>query len=86
VDHFTLREVIRLMVNLLFTPDIQILRTKGIVKALYGPAYGTGGMLRTRTGSESGCEHKISWSRSGGRNANYTKLWQGAFVCSASVQ
>ena len=28
-DHFTPREVIRLMVNLLFTPDSQILRTKG---------------------------------------------------------
>ena len=44
-DHFTPREVIRLMVNLLFTPDSQILRTKGIVKTLYDPACGTGGML-----------------------------------------
>jgi type I restriction enzyme M protein len=44
-DHFTPREVIRLMVNLLFTPDRQILRTKGIVKTLYDPACGTGGML-----------------------------------------
>jgi type I restriction enzyme M protein len=44
-DHFTPREVIRLMVNLLFTPDSQILRTKGIVKTLYDPACGTGGIL-----------------------------------------
>jgi type I restriction enzyme M protein len=44
-DHFTPREVIRLMVNLLFTPDSQILRTKGIVRTLYDPACGTGGML-----------------------------------------
>ena len=44
-DHFTPREVIRLMVNLLFTPDSQILRTKGIVKTLYDPACGTGGMF-----------------------------------------
>ena len=44
-DHFTPREVIRLMVNLLFTPDSQILRTKGIVNTLYDPACGTGGML-----------------------------------------
>jgi len=44
-DHFTPREVIRLMVNLLFTPDGQILRTRGIVKTLYDPACGTGGML-----------------------------------------
>ncbi len=44
-DHFTPREVIRLMVNLLFTPDSQILRTPGTVRTLYDPACGTGGML-----------------------------------------
>jgi type I restriction enzyme M protein len=44
-DHFTPREVIRLMVNLLFTPDTQALRTPGTVRTLYDPACGTGGML-----------------------------------------
>jgi type I restriction enzyme M protein len=44
-DHFTPREVIRLMVNLLFTPDSEALRTKGVVRTLYDPACGTGGML-----------------------------------------
>lgn len=44
-DHFTPREVIRLMVNLLFLPDTEVLTTKGIVKTLYDPACGTGGML-----------------------------------------
>ena len=44
-DHFTPREVIRLMVDLLFAPDSDILTTKGIVKTLYDPACGTGGML-----------------------------------------
>ena len=44
-DHFTPREVIRLMVNLLFTPDSQVLRTPGTVRTLYDPACGTGGML-----------------------------------------
>ncbi|MBN2563029.1 MAG: SAM-dependent DNA methyltransferase, partial [Phycisphaerae bacterium] len=44
-DHFTPREVIRLMVNLLFDPDDAVLTTKGIVKTLYDPACGTGGML-----------------------------------------
>ena len=44
-DHFTPREVIRLMVNLLFVPDGDMLTTKGIVKTLYDPACGTGGML-----------------------------------------
>jgi type I restriction enzyme M protein len=44
-EHFTPREVIRLMVNLLFVNDKQVLRKKGIVKTLYDPACGTGGML-----------------------------------------
>ncbi len=43
--HFTPREVIRLMVNLLFLNDKDILTRKGIVKTLYDPACGTGGML-----------------------------------------
>lgn len=49
-DHFTPREVIRLMVNLLFLPDSEILTTKGIVKTLYDPACGTGGMLSVSEG------------------------------------
>jgi type I restriction enzyme M protein len=44
-DHFTPREVILLMVNLLLDPDNQALRTKGIVRTLCDPACGTGGML-----------------------------------------
>ena len=44
-EHFTPREVIRLMVNILFLNDKGILTKKGIVKTLYDPACGTGGML-----------------------------------------
>src|SRR5688572_4490462 len=44
-DHFTPREVIRLMVNLLFSPDMAELATRGISKTLLDPACGTGGML-----------------------------------------
>jgi len=44
-EHFTPREVICLMVNLLFLNDKEILAKKGIVKTLYDPACGTGGML-----------------------------------------
>jgi type I restriction enzyme M protein len=44
-EHFTPREVIRLMVNLLFLNDRAILTQKGIVKTLYDCACGTGGML-----------------------------------------
>lgn len=44
-EHFTPREVIRLMVDLLFTEDDDALRTPGIVRTIYDPACGTGGML-----------------------------------------
>ncbi|MCB9367132.1 MAG: SAM-dependent DNA methyltransferase [Calditrichaeota bacterium] len=44
-DHFTPREVIRLMVNLIFSPDSKVLTEKGAVRTLYDPAAGTGGML-----------------------------------------
>lgn len=43
-EHFTPREVIKLMVNLLFNNENDIFK-KGIVKTLYDPACGTGGML-----------------------------------------
>jgi type I restriction enzyme M protein len=44
-EHFTPREVIRLMVDLLFIEDDEILRTPGIVRTMLDPACGTGGML-----------------------------------------
>lgn len=44
-EHFTPREVIRLMVDLLFVEDDAALRKQGIVRSLYDPACGTGGML-----------------------------------------
>lgn len=44
-EHFTPREVIRLMVDLLFMEDDDRWHTKGIIKTLYDPAAGTGGML-----------------------------------------
>ena len=44
-EHFTPREVIRLMVNLLFIEDDDALTKPGIVRSLYDPAAGTGGML-----------------------------------------
>lgn len=44
-EHFTPREVIRLMVNLLFMDDREALTQKGIVKTIYDCCAGTGGML-----------------------------------------
>ena len=43
-EHFTPREVIRLMVNLLLSPE-EDLRRSHVVKTVYDPACGTGGML-----------------------------------------
>lgn len=44
-EHFTPREVIRLMVNLLYTGDDKGLTDPGAVRTVYDPACGTGGML-----------------------------------------
>lgn len=44
-EHFTPREVIRLMVNLLFINDGGGLTDEGAVRTLYDPTAGTGGML-----------------------------------------
>ena len=44
-EHFTPREVIRLMVNLLFFEDDDALSKAGTVRTLYDPTAGTGGML-----------------------------------------
>lgn len=44
-DHFTPREVIKLMVHLLFINDDELLSVAGTVRTMLDPACGTGGML-----------------------------------------
>ena len=44
-EHFTPREVIELMVDLLFDNDDEALRDGDIVRSVYDPTAGTGGML-----------------------------------------
>jgi type I restriction enzyme M protein len=44
-EHFTPREVIELMVNLIFDEDDEVLSEEGAVRTVYDPACGTGGML-----------------------------------------
>ncbi len=44
-EHFTPREVIRLMVNLIFIEDDDVLAKPGVVRTIYDPTAGTGGML-----------------------------------------
>lgn len=44
-EHFTPREVIKLMVNILFDADKEALTGEKVVRKIYDPACGTGGML-----------------------------------------
>ena len=44
-EHFTPRDAIRLMVNLLFIEDDAVLARPGTVRTIYDPTAGTGGML-----------------------------------------
>lgn len=44
-EHFTPREVIKLMSNLLLVPDEAALRVPGAIRQILDPACGTGGML-----------------------------------------
>ena len=44
-EHFTPRDVIELMVDLLLTPDTDALVTPNAVRSIYDPTAGTGGML-----------------------------------------
>jgi type I restriction enzyme M protein len=44
-EHFTPRDVIRLMADLLFIEDDDVLSKPGVVRTVYDPTAGTGGML-----------------------------------------
>jgi type I restriction enzyme M protein len=44
-EHYTPRDVIRLMVEVLFAPDTSELKRPHVIKTVYDPACGTGGML-----------------------------------------
>ncbi|MGB7962853.1 MAG: class I SAM-dependent DNA methyltransferase [Propionicimonas sp.] len=44
-EHFTPRDAIRLMVDLLLAPDAEMLTQSGAVRTIYDPTAGTGGML-----------------------------------------
>ncbi len=60
-EHFTPREVIKLMVNLLLSPEEDLHRPH-VVKKIYDPACGTGGMLSVAEGfirSQNAASHPI---------------------------
>ena len=67
-EHFTPREVIRLMVDLLFIEDDEALRTPGIVRTMLDPACGTGGMLSVAAGVPPRAEPGRAGSRATARS------------------
>src|SRR5439155_11104213 len=46
-EHFTPREVIKLMVHLIINGDKELLKKPGVIRSIYDCACGTGGMLTT---------------------------------------
>ena len=44
-EYFTPRDVIRLMIDILITPDADVLTKDGVIRTVYDPTAGTGGML-----------------------------------------
>jgi type I restriction enzyme M protein len=44
-EHFTPRDVISLMIKIVFSTELEILSQPGIIRTLYDPTLGTGGMI-----------------------------------------
>ena len=44
-DHFTPRDIVQLLVTLVFGPDKKKLQGKGLIRTIYDPCCGTGGLL-----------------------------------------
>lgn len=58
-EHFTPREVVRLIVDLLLINDADALAGSGIIRTVYDPACGTGGMLALMEEAMKGFNNKI---------------------------
>lgn len=59
-EHFTPREVIELMVDLLFEPDMEEIIKEGKVVTVFDPACGTGGMLSVAQNKIRDVNNKIT--------------------------
>ena len=44
-DHFTPRDIVQLLITLVFGPDKEKLQGKGLIRTIYDPCCGTGGLL-----------------------------------------
>ncbi len=79
-DHFTPREVIRLMVNLVFT-DEQDVYKPGIYRTIYDPACGTGGMLSVSEKLHPRAERSAPSSTSSARSTTTSPRPSAAPTC-----
>ena len=68
-EHYTPREVIRLMVDLLFAEDRDALTGPAPVRTVYDPAAGTGGMLTIAEQRITRAERRPPRSRCTGRSS-----------------
>ena len=68
-EHFTPREVIHLMVNLLIAPDRDTISGEGQVINILDPACGTGGMLTAAEGQDQVVQSERAGSTSGARSS-----------------
>ncbi len=69
-EHFTPRDVVHLMVDLLLAGDEQRLRTKGVVLSVYDPCCGSGGMLTIAKEHITAGERREGERRGGALNPN----------------
>lgn len=85
-EHFTPRDAIRLLVDLVFAGDDEVLSTPGTIRSIYDPTVGTGGMLSIAE------EHLIGSSDKPGLNPKaqlrlYGQEWndQSYAVCKSDL-
>lgn len=85
-EHFTPRDAIRLLVDLVFAGDDEVLSTPGTIRSIYDPTVGTGGMLSIAE------EHLIGSSDKPGLNPQaqlrlYGQEWndQSYAVCKSDL-
>ncbi len=69
-EHFTPRDVVHLMVDLLLAGDEERLRTKGVVLSVYDPCCGSGGMLTIAKEHITAGERREGERRGGALNPN----------------
>ena len=74
------------MVNLLFLDDSEVLAKKGVIRTLYDPAAGTGGMLSVARELPAGAQPQRHARRSSGRNSTPSPTPSAEPTCSSRAR